>query len=76
MARAPFSSCPENAEIPELEEGWNDLDDSLSVFVEDGCLMRGTRGNLAVYPYLPYAKGGYKNVVGISKDRINEVYWM
>lgn len=66
-------------QAPDLTEGWNDINDTFCVLVEDGKLIRGVRGKdmnqKTVYPYLP-VKDGLDNVSGISIDKYNDVVWM
>lgn len=60
--------------VPALQEGWNEIDD-MDIFVEDGKLMRGVRDNKPIYPYLQTEPQGFDQVVGIPKERYNDVTW-
>lgn len=54
-----------------LKEGWNDLSDDLSVFVEDGKILRGMIGNdlsqRTVYPYKKVSDG-WNNVAPLPLE--------
>lgn len=58
-----------------LKEGWNDIHDGLSVFVENGKIMRGVHGNDTVYPYVKSNIGGYSNAVGTPKEKFDILVW-
>ena len=48
-------------------DGWHDINDRFGFWVENGCIIRGIRSGLAVYPYRPNRRfGGLDNVSGVS----------
>lgn len=65
----------ELAQKSSLKEGWNELENDFSVFVEDGKIMKGIHEGNEVFPYLPSRKGGFQNAVGIRIDRFPDLIW-
>lgn len=53
-------------------EGWHEVNENFSYFIQNGCLVRGLSYGHPVYPYLKNTRfGGYDNASGISASKRN-----
>ena len=64
----------EFGEDMKLVEGWNEMDNGLDIFVEDGKVLRGVKDNKTVYPYKSDPQGGYTNCIDLTIDQYKQLF--
>lgn len=64
----------EFGEDMKLVEGWNEMQNGLDIFVEDGKVLRGVKDNQTVYPYKHDPQGGYTSCVDLTVDQCKKLF--
>lgn len=62
--------------IPRMKNGWNTIDDHLSILVEDGKLIRGIKDDTTVYPFVANPNGGYDRADKLPSEEFAKVRWL
>lgn len=57
-----------------LEEGWNESENGLDIFVENGKVLRGVINNQTVYPYKKSDENGYTNCIDLTIDQYRNLF--